>query len=95
VTVAIDYDATWSSDPELWESFAIYAKGKGHKVILITNRSDNHRNRQEVGGAVGRFVDEMILAGPIPKREAAARYNIYPHIWIDDKPQTVTEGLKR
>jgi hypothetical protein len=93
--VAIDYDATWSADPELWEAFGRYARRRGHIVVLITNRIDNGRNRDEIADAVGGFVDHMILAGPMPKERAAAKLGIYPSIWIDDNPDTVTQGLFR
>ena len=95
VLVAIDYDATWSADPELWEAFSQYARRRGHSVALITNRPDTAPNRSEVGTAVSEHVDYMILAGPMPKQDAAAELGIRPDIWIDDNPVTVTEGLLR
>jgi FMN phosphatase YigB (HAD superfamily) len=94
VIVAIDYDATWSADPELWEAFSQYARRRGHIVALITNRPDNPTNRSEISLAVSGHVDHMILAGPMPKREAAAQFGLRPNIWIDDNPVTVTEGLR-
>ena len=91
--VAIDYDATWTADPELWEAFSQYARRRGHSVALITNRPDSRLNREQVGAAVSAFVDHMVFAGPMPKEKAAAKFGIYPAIWIDDSPDTVTQGL--
>lgn len=48
----------------------------------------------EVTRAVAGHVDHLILAGPMPKERAAAKFGLKPDIWIDDNPITVTHGLE-
>ena len=89
VTLSIDYDKTWSADPALWQQFARSASSRGHIVLLVTNRSSGSA---EVIRESGPYVHRVIMAGPMPKREAAARHGYTVDVWIDDRPETVRDG---
>lgn len=90
--VSIDYDETWTQDPDLWRTFAYLLKRRGHTIILVTNRRVNPTCAAEISRAVGGNVGEIIFAGPRPKREAAAKRGYHPDVWIDDLPITVDGG---
>lgn len=36
--IALDYDGTFTNDPELWVLFAHLAKTRGHTVFILTRR---------------------------------------------------------
>jgi FMN phosphatase YigB (HAD superfamily) len=88
VTISIDYDDTYSADPNLWWGFILAAKNRGHRVIVVTNR-DRTQQREVLTALADVPVDDVIFAGPSPKRRAAVASGWYPDIWIDDRPDTV------
>ena len=36
--IALDYDKTYTADPNLWDAFIKFAVFRGHKVICLTMR---------------------------------------------------------
>ena len=34
--IAIDFDDTFSADPELWTAFILNAQQRGHKIICVS-----------------------------------------------------------
>jgi hypothetical protein len=36
--IALDYDNTFSADPEMWSNFIMYACSRGHEVKIVTSR---------------------------------------------------------
>lgn len=84
---AIDYDGTWSADPELFETFVALLRTRGHDAILVTGRSDSGRWGAEVRAAV-RSVP-IVFAANKWKREAAKAAGYKVDIWIDDFPEYI------
>lgn len=81
--LALDYDGTYTADPDLWLPFVRRALARGHNVICVTMRYAHE----------GATMDEG-LKGIIPvyftDRQAKipflAAMGIYPNIWIDNNP---------
>jgi len=90
--ISIDFDDTWTADPDLWKAFARQAKRRGHTVILATNRAPRRDLMFPVEQAVTPWVDAIVFAGPSPKREAVARRGYDVDVWIDDYPSSVDYG---
>lgn len=91
LTISIDYDQTYTAAPGLWRSFIADATGRGNRVVCITRREDNEKNREELRLAFADVeLSQLILAGPErQKRDAAAAAGLTVDIWIDDSPQTI------
>ncbi len=91
LTIAIDFDDTFSADPDLWREFVSIATGRrfGHKCILVTNRTEDMGNdvRAEVGDLM-----PIVFAGVFSKRSMAARAGYAVDIWIDDTPEWIDVG---
>jgi len=81
--ICIDYDETFSADPELWTSFILSAKERGHEVICATMRyeSDGYALQKSIGKHC-----RIIYTGRVAKLPFLHKMNIIPDIWIDDKP---------
>jgi len=91
MTISLDYDDTFTQDPGLWAAFIQAATQRGHVVLLTTNRSPAFG--REVHRALhGLPVAEVIFAGRLPKRVAAARRGHRVDVWVDDLPHTVELG---
>lgn len=85
MTIAIDFDNTWTADVVLWQQFAANAKKRGHDVIIVTARygwSEDMLRR--VDGEVRVFFTNGEL-----KRPFMERLGIAVDIWIDDMPGTI------
>jgi hypothetical protein len=85
MNIAIDYDDTYTADPDLWAAFIQWATLRGHLVVCITARRKTLENQQELmkalpEGVVAHFsYDE-------PKQDYARRNSIPVDVWIDDSP---------
>jgi hypothetical protein len=90
VLIALDYDDTFTADPELWASFCRYAQRRGHTVICATMRHE--AEGLEVVQALFGLVSQIVFTGRQAKRPALAARGLAPDVWIDDEPRWILEG---
>lgn len=86
--IAIDFDNTFTADPDMWKELILIMLAKGHKVICLTNRS----NMGEMGAEVIRAIDNLIpivFAGQAWKNDAALKAGYKVEVFIDDSPETI------
>ena len=86
LTFAIDFDDTFSADPDLWRQLVPIMQWRGHTCVLVTNRPEDMGNdvRAEVGDLM-----PIVFAGVWSKRSAAHRAGYDVDIWIDDSPEYI------
>lgn len=85
MNIALDYDGTYTADPELWLAFIKTAQSRGHKVYCVTMRWEG-----EVGSMDPRLlqaVDQLFLTARAAKKPYMDSLGIRVDIWIDDMPQ--------
>tara|TARA_R110000868_G_scaffold290020_1_gene550233 strand:+ start:103 stop:348 length:246 start_codon:yes stop_codon:yes gene_type:complete len=74
--IALDYDRTFTEDPDMWTAFAAMAQARGHIVKIVTMRRP----------------DETITDAPVEviytSRQAKAHV-VKADVWIDDSPQWI------
>jgi hypothetical protein len=83
--IALDYDATYTNDPGLWDLFISVAELRGHEVMVVTYRDADLP------------IDHNL---PIPvyytafhaKREYMKGQGIDIDVWIDDWPEGILIG---
>jgi glycine/D-amino acid oxidase-like deaminating enzyme len=85
-TYAVDYDGTWTTDPEAFVAFASLLRRRGHTVIIVTSRASSE---YEVEKACRPHVDAIVYAGRAWKRSAARNAGYEVNVWIDDMPEMV------
>lgn len=89
--IAIDYDDTYSADPELWDHFISQAEIRGHDVVCVTCRRDTEENRKEC--KIPSLVwNAHYFTNLASKRWHMEQRGLFVDVWIDDKPETVKEG---
>lgn len=88
MTIAIDFDDTYTADPVLWDRFIANAKARGHKVIIVTCRCKTDENREvvKVDGCVVLFTN----LGSKQKFMTEAGCKV--DVWIDDDPGCILHG---
>jgi len=81
--IALDYDGTYTADPELWLLFINQAQKHGHTIICATMRSP--QEGVDICMKLQSKV-EIIYTARKAKRLALESRSIFPDIWIDDSP---------
>lgn len=84
--ISIDYDGTFTADPDLWRRFIADAERQGHRVICVTGRkaAPDYSREPRLPESV-----PVVLAGDDWKRHAAAKAGYAVTVWIDDMPEMV------
>jgi hypothetical protein len=86
--IAIDYDGTYTVDPDLWRAFIERAQARGHTVVMVTGRSNEGQFGAEVRRDVRGLVP-IVFAAQMWKWHAAQLAGFDVAIWIEDHPETV------
>lgn len=92
MTVSIDFDRTFSADPQMWGEFAKQATADGNTVVMISRRPDTPEDRQTVTETLGEYsaaFSQVLLIGDTLKDEAAKAAGIDVDVWVDDSPQFI------
>lgn len=79
LTIALDYDDTYSADPAMWDKFIKTAQAHGHKVVCVTMRKATLTERLDMEIPV-------IYTARKAKVGHCEREGIKIDIWIDDAP---------
>jgi len=82
--IAIDFDETFTADPELWAEFLVRARSRGHTAICATMRFEHEG--AEVRAHMHGLVEKIIFTGRKAKMQAVQEAWYYPSVWIDDSP---------
>ena len=88
-TIGLDYDDTFSADPDGWYEALQILRDRGFSIIGVTFRDSETRITDQ------RYLsicDAVIYTAGEPKRNVAQEYNYQIDIWIDDKPEWVTQS---
>jgi len=94
VTLSIDYDNTWTQDPDFWAKVAELGRALGHRVIICSQRPEPpHPAGAEVIQACRDYVDAVILCSGESKRKATSLRGFAVDVWVDDFPIAVEEGM--
>lgn len=87
--IALDYDNTFSADPEFWTGFITRAKSYNHDIRIVTIRDD----RFDITAPMIALekVTQVIYTRGIAKKWFCEHFTggFVPDIWIDDKPESI------
>jgi hypothetical protein len=93
VIFSLDYDDTYTKDPEFWNSFIALAAVANHEVYCVTFRFPHELAQlyQTIGKVIG---DERVIAtSHRSKRVHMERLNIEVDVWIDDLPELIVDPV--
>ena len=85
--IALDFDDTYTLDPDLWNTFILNALEQDHEVIIVTMRYE-HEGKM-IRQAIGHFKLHIIFTGRKAKKPFLEKLMIYPDVWIDDCPEYI------
>ena len=87
--VIIDYDDTYTLEPELFDRFIYQLKSRGYKIVCATMRYDIPDEADEVKQLCPAVFDSVIFTGRQAKIDFINRMNLKPCLYIDDSPQSL------
>ena len=94
LTIAIDFDDTFTADPALWANFIVDAQKKHHTVLCVTSRRNTPENQELLERAFAQFHITLPIwfcnLGSKLKRMVEVGYQV--DIWIDDNPVALVQG---
>lgn len=84
MNLALDYDGTYSRDPEGWDQFIDLMQMREHNVYLVTMRTRSES--QEIYERLQNKVDGIFCTARKAKRSFMYAAGIDINVWIDDEP---------
>lgn len=92
--IAIDFDDTYTRDPDMWDAFISNARERGHKVYCVTWRSTEQAIENDIAYKSPKFTD-VIYCDLRAKRKFCEDRNILIDVWIDDNPHAILHSYGR
>lgn len=86
--IGLDYDGTYTRDPDLWLAFVETAKQRGHEVWVVTMRTKDEGLNI---GALAHLVDGVEFTARKAKNSHMTNAGRPIEIWIDDMPMFINE----
>lgn len=80
--IALDYDGTYTRDPQFWNAMIEWATQRGHEVICVTMRDAEQ-------AYIGQMPCPVYYSDMVPKAVYMAKLGIAVDVWVDDKPQWI------
>jgi hypothetical protein len=94
MTISLDFDRTFTKDPDLWIAFCDLARARGHKVICVTMRNEKPHQADEVRAAIGPHVDDIVFTSYKAKIPHVGGLGVKIDVWIDDDPHTILNDIE-
>ena len=95
LAIAIDYDDTFTANPEMWLNVMQVMHSFGCNIFIVTYRHDNQQESQDLEFLKHYdFVTGIVFTSRKGKKEFCTKLNIHIDIWIDDNPITITHSMK-
>jgi hypothetical protein len=83
LVIALDFDGTYTEDPEGWQLFVHMMKARGHEVHIVTYRDTDWDNSDIEEACSKMGIKPLFTAGKQKQHVFKA------DIWIDDNPALV------
>lgn len=78
--IALDYDGTYTADPEMWELVIKLLQLRGHEVVAVTGRLES----EPIYCSCMKYYTSYKA-----KRDWCKRNGLHVDIWIDDSPDHI------
>ena len=89
--LGIDFDDTYTRDPEMWEQIVRIMVDRGHTVYCVSARDEDDMwaPRGSLGLVIGE--DNCIGTNGKPKKNYIWEHhdNLFVDVWIDDQPEAI------
>ena len=90
MNIGLDYDDTYTLDPNFWDIFVKMAKANGHGVFLTTMRSPLECT--ELPDALTHELTGIVPTSRQAKEKAVRALGITIDVWADDQPKAIHQS---
>ena len=92
--IALDYDDTFTADPELWKHFIVMARSRGHEIRFVTFRWEptegyDPKHNADIKKDAAELDIEIVFTHGFQKE-----HHYQADIWIDDCPEAIPSTKK-
>lgn len=87
MNISLDYDDTYTRDPDGWDVIIAFLRHRGHKVYVVTWRHPNTAG--EIFKKLDDKVDGIFTTGHQAKQSYMYKHCIRIDVWIDDMPSAI------
>ena len=96
MNISLDFDDTYTRDPEMWDLFVELAKHRGHTVYCVTAREPLPAFKEEVYDTIGKRIGERncYFTDGSAKEKFMFDKGIWIDVWIDDSPKFINQSKK-
>lgn len=93
MNISLDFDDTYTRDPDFWNMFVMNAIQRNHKVYVVTARTPEQGDvvLNTVGKVVGH--NSCYFTSMQGKRKYMWANKIRIDVWIDDMPDMIVSGI--
>lgn len=91
LTIAIDFDDTFTADQTLWSAFIKCAQAQGHKVVCVTARRFDAESKAEMYDVLPEHVP-VYFTSLGSKLAYMEKQGVKVDIWCDDNPKALVHG---
>jgi hypothetical protein len=91
MNISLDFDDTYTRDPQMWNNFINLALLSGHKVYCVTLRTPEQGDA--VLNSIGKLVP-VYFCSMQSKAKYMYAHGIHIDVWIDDMPICIVEGIE-
>jgi hypothetical protein len=88
MNIALDFDDTYTRDPELWDQFIFLSRTRGHDIRIVTFRKSTMRDP-----ALDNIGIPVIFTEYTQKRAHCNKLGWYVDVWIDDSPEFIVNPV--
>ncbi len=94
LSIAIDFDDTFTASPELWSAFIQNAKRLGHRPMIVTSRRNSEWNTEIINNLLDTWGCQVPIhfCNLASKVETMRQRGFKVDIWIDDSPNALVFG---
>lgn len=93
MNISLDYDDTYTKDKRMWNNIIELMKNAGHRVYVVTMRSDEFQDEWlDVLTDLEFLVDGVYFTAGKQKRKFMEDLNIFIDVWIDDMPEAIVNS---
>ncbi len=87
MNISLDYDETYTRDPEFWDQVIKLARERGHNVYCVTMRHPPPSGEgMEVAATLNGKVNACFFTARKAKKEYMYDQGVRIDVWIDDMP---------
>lgn len=92
MNIALDYDHTYTVDPEFWYEFMTNARDRGYNIFIVTYRDERYDTTEGLEFLIEDDFEVYFTRGVAKKwwmNQFAPEEHKNVCVWIDDKPEAI------